>query len=99
MAQYSAVYQSSAHVGTAITTNASTQVKTGTGIFFGFSVNTAGSAWTATVYDGTDTSGKLLYTIDLNTVGPVVTPPTIFNTGLFVVTAGTTAGSVSPVNL
>lgn len=99
MAQYSAVYQSSAHVGTAITANASTQVKTGTGILFGLSVNTAGSAWTASIYDGTSTAGQLLYTVDLNTVGPVVFPPTIFNTGLFIVTAGTTAGSVSPVNL
>ena len=99
MAQYSAIYQSSAHVGTAITTNADTQVKTGPGILFGFSVNTAGSAWTAAVYDGTSASGKLLYTLSLDTPGPIVTPPTIFNTGLFIVTAGTTAGSVSPVNL
>lgn len=99
MAQYSAVYQASAHVGTAITTNASTQVKTGPGILMGLSVNTAGSSWTATIYDGTSTSGTLLYTVDLNTVGPIIFPNTIFNTGLFIVTAGTTAGSVKPVNL
>lgn len=99
MAQYPAVYQSSAHVGTAITSNASTQVKTGPGVLFGLSVNTAGSAWTATIYDGTSASGKLLYTVGLDAVGPVTTPPTIFNTGLFIVTAGTSAGSVSPVNL
>lgn len=99
MAQYSAAYQAAAHVGTAITTNASTQVKTGPGILYGFTVNTAGSAWTATVYDGTSTAGKLLYTLSLDATGPIQTPPTIFNTGLFIVTAGTTAGSVSPVNL
>lgn len=99
MTQYSAAYQAAAHVGTAITTNTSTQVKTGPGILKGLSVNTAGSSWTATIYDGTSTSGKWLYTVNLNTVGPVTFPDTIFNTGLFIVTAGTTAGSVKPVNL
>ncbi len=85
-------------VGTAITSNASTQVKTGGGILMGLSVNTAGSAWTATIYDGTSTSGTLLYTVDLNTVGPITFPPTRFVNGLFIVTAGTTAGSVTPLN-
>ncbi len=98
MAQYPAIYSFSAHVGTPITTNASTQVKTGPGVLMGLSVNTAGSAWTATIYDGTSTAGKLLYTVSLDAVGPVVFPNTVFNTGLFIVTAGTTAGSVAPVN-
>lgn len=85
-------------VGTAITTNASTQVKTNAGVLMGLSVITAGSAWTATIYDGTSTSGTELYTVSLDTVGPIVFPPTRFTTGLFIVTAGTTAGSVKPLN-
>ena len=96
--QYPQIYKLAGHVGTAITTNASTQVKTGPGVLLGLSVNTAGSAWTATIYDGTSAAGKLLYTVGLDAVGPVVFPNTVFNTGLFIVTAGTTAGSVSPVN-
>lgn len=96
--QYPLSYQVAAHIGSAITANANTQVKTGAGILYGLSVNTAGSAWVATIYDGTSASGTLLYTVDLNAVGPIVTPPTIFNIGLFIVTSGTTAGSVKPIN-
>ena len=98
MAQYPQIYGFAAHVGTAITTNASTQVKKGPGILMGLSVNTAGSAWEATIYDGTSASGTLLYTVSLDTVGPITFPMTIFNTGLFILTSGTTAGSVSPIN-
>jgi len=79
--------------GTPITTNTGTQVKAGGGVFFGFSVLTAGSAWTASVYDGTSTSGTLIAVVSLDATGPVTYPPIRFVDGLFVETAGTTAGS------
>ncbi|HQT68624.1 MAG TPA: hypothetical protein PLC74_13585 [Acetobacteraceae bacterium] len=77
-----------------ITTSTGTQVKTGGGVLTGISVLVAGSAWTATFYDGTSTSGTELASIACDTVGPVSFPPMRFVTGLFVETAGTTAGSV-----
>ena len=87
-----------APLSAAITTNASTQVKTGGGVLLGLSVLTAGSAWAATIYDGTSTAGLELATVALDAVGPIAFPPLRFVTGLFVVTAGTTAGSVKVAN-
>ncbi|MGC9271243.1 hypothetical protein [Acidiphilium sp.] len=80
--------------GTPITTSTGTQVKTGGGVLMGASVLVAGSAWTASVYDGTSTAGTLLYVLSADAVGPICIPPTRFVTGLFVETAGTTAGSI-----
>lgn len=98
MAQYPLNIPLGAALSTAITTDTNTQVKTGGGVLMGMSVLVAGSAWTATIYDGTSASGTELYTVALDTVGPIVFPPTRFVTGLFVVTAGTTAGSVKVAN-
>lgn len=98
MPQYPLNIPLGATLSAAITTNTGTQIKTGPGVLTGLSVNTAGSAWTATIYDGTSTSGTKLYTIDLNAVGPIAIPPTRFVTGLFVQTAGTTAGSAQVVS-
>lgn len=84
--------------GSAITTNTGTQVKTGPGVLLGLSVLTAGTAWTVDIYDGTSASGSHLFHVTADTVGPVTFAPTRFVSGLFVVTAGTTPGSVRPLN-
>jgi hypothetical protein len=80
----------------AITTNATTTINSGNAaVFVGASVGTAGSAWTAAVYNGNPTSGGvLLATLSGDAVGPVVSPPLACPNGLYVVTAGTTAGSI-----
>ena len=94
MPQYPLNIPLGAALSTAITTNTNTQIKTGPGVLTGLSVITAGTAWTATIYDGTSASGTELAVVDLNTVGPITFPVLRFTTGLFIVTAGTTAGSV-----
>lgn len=97
MPQYPLNLPVGAPLSAAITTNTGTQVKTGPGVLMGLSVTNAGSGWTATFYDGTGTSGKELAVVDL-TVGPVVFPQLRFTAGLFVETAGTTAGSFMVAN-
>lgn len=94
MPQYPAqVMPSHPHLSSAITTNTGTQVKTTGGTLMGVIVNTAGTSWTATLYDGTSSSGTLLGTVSLNAVGPISFPGLGFKTGLFVQPAGTTPGS------
>ena len=80
----------------AITTNATTTINSGAAaVFVGASVGTAGSAWTAAIYNGNPSSGGvLLATLSGDAVGPVVSPPLACPNGLYVVTAGTTAGSI-----
>lgn len=80
-----------------ITTNASTLVYTGAGVFTGLSVNTAGTASTATIYDGTDDNGTLLGTIPTTAQGSFEPPAGGWNfaTGLFVVTAGGAAADIT----
>ena len=80
----------------AITTNATTTINSGNAaVFVGASVGTAGSAWTAAIYNGNPASGGvLLATLSGDAVGPVVSPPLACPNGLYVVTAGTTAGSI-----
>ena len=86
-----------AQLSPAIITNATTLINSGSGaVFAGLSVATAGSAWNAEIYNGNPTSGGvLLTTIACDTVGPVATPLLQCPNGLYVVTAGTTAGSVA----
>jgi NADPH-dependent curcumin reductase CurA len=86
-----------AQVSAAITTNTTTVINLGRGVSAaGVLVNTAGSAWTAAIWNGNPTSGGiLLVTISADAVGPVVTPLLRCPQGLYVVTAGTTAGSLS----
>lgn len=80
-----------------IATNASTLVKTGAGIFFGFSVNTAGTGTTMAVYDGTSAAGTSLGTFSTTAVNAFDLPgggfP--FATGLFIVTAGDAAANIT----
>lgn len=79
-----------------ITTNATTTINSGdAAVFVGASVGTAGSAWTAAIHNGNPSSGGvLLATLSGDAVGPVVSPPLACPNGLYVVTSGTTAGSI-----
>ena len=83
-------------LSSAITTNATTTINSGdAAVFIGASVGTAGSAWTAAIYNGDPSgSGVLLATLSGDAVGPVVSPPLACPNGLYVVTSGTTAGSI-----
>lgn len=79
-----------------ITSSATTVVKTGAGTLLAVVVNTAGSSWTATVYDNTAGSGTKIATLSAN--AQVFLPYGVqFGTGLTVVTAGTTAGDITVV--
>ena len=86
-----------AQVSSAITTNATTAINLGSGATFaGILVNAAGSAWTAEIYNGNPASGGvLLATVPGDTVQPVPSPALRCPNGLYVVTAGTTAGSMN----
>ena len=90
-------YPVGAQLSTAITTNATTTINLGSGaIFAGLSVATAGTSWNVEVYNGSPTAGGvLLATIPANTQGVVDSPLLACPQGLYIVTAGTTAGSVS----
>jgi hypothetical protein len=80
-----------------ISTATSTQIKTGAGTFYGLSVNTPEAGATATIYDGTDNTGKLLGTYPLTAAGPLNAPANglPFSVGLFVVTAGGSPANVT----
>ena len=86
-----------AQVSAPIITSTTTLINIGSGVIFsGLLVNTAGSAWNAQIYNGNPASGGvLLATIPCNAVGPVASPLLNCPNGLYVVTAGTTAGSVN----
>ena len=86
-----------AQISSAITTNATTVVNTGSNaVFSGLLVGTAGSAWNAEIYNGNPSSGgTLLTTISADAVGPVACPLLGCPQGLYVVTSGTTAGSLT----
>lgn len=77
-----------------ISTNATTLVKTGEGFLHSISVNTAGGTDTATVYDSITGSGTIIGILSCTT-------PTThfldvgFATGLTIVTAGSTAPSIT----
>lgn len=73
---------------------AGVQVKSGAGVLGGISVNTAGLTSSATLYDGTNTSGTKLGTF--STLAQVSLPLNLaFATGLFVVLAGGTPADVT----
>lgn len=65
----------------------STLVKTGAGQLQGITVNTTGTASTATVYDGTSAAGTKIATIN-TTVAFNGAYSLAFTTGLFIVTVG-----------
>ena len=82
-----------------IKSNATTVVKSGGGVLEAVVVNNAGSAWTLQIFDnvagsGTAIAGGTAFTI----TGPGYLPYNCnFCTGLTVVTAGTTPGSITVV--
>ena len=84
-----------AQLSAAITTNVTTLVNQGSGaIFAGAVVATAGSAWNLEIYNGNPTAGGvLLVTLSADAVGPITSPLLRCPQGLYVVSAGTTAGS------
>jgi hypothetical protein len=86
-----------AQLSAAITSNATTTINVGSkAVFAGLVVTTAGSAWNAEIYNGNPSSGgTLLATIPCDTQGVIASPYLRCPQGLYVVTSGTTAGSVS----
>ena len=80
-----------------LATNATTTVKSGAGRLHAITVNTLGTATTATVYDNTAGSGTKIATI--STTGQMTTLlyDLAFATGLTIVTAGTTAADLTVV--
>jgi hypothetical protein len=81
-----------------ITTNASTQVKTGAGTLQSIIVSSPGSAWTIQVFDNSSCAAPAIFGATAVTVpaaGSVINFNVDFNTGLCVTTAGTTPGEVT----
>ena len=94
MPQYPLNIPLGAQVSAAITTNDTTQISGKK--FAGILVGTAGSAWNAEIYNGNPANGgTLLTTISADAVGPVSCPLLACPQGLYVVTSGTTAGSLT----
>jgi len=71
------------------------QAKLGAGILRGLTVNTAGLTSTATLYDGTSTSGTKLGTFSTLAQNSLQDLNLAFATGLFVVLAGGTPADVT----
>lgn len=81
---------------TNINTNTTTAIKSGAGSLAYLTVNNPGSTWTITVYDNTTGTGTKIATITaINGLINTNTYKVKFNTGLTVVTAGTTAGDIT----
>ena len=97
MPQHNFKNPNGAQVSSPIATNTTTLINSGSGsTFAGALVNAAGSGWTAEIYNGNPASGGvLLTTIPGDTVQPVPSPYLRCPNGLYVVTAGTTAGSLN----
>ena len=97
MQQYPLNRPLGAQISAAITTNATTSIASGAStVFSGILVGTAGSAWNAEIYNGNPASGgTLLTTISADAVGPVACPILACPQGLYVVTSGTTPGSLT----
>jgi hypothetical protein len=73
-------------------------IKTGPGFLQGITVNNAGSAWTLQVFDNITNSapaiaGATAFTVP--TAGTFLNYDVHFSTGPTIVTAGTTAGSIT----
>ncbi len=79
---------------TNVSTNTTTNIKSGAGFLHRITVNNPGSSWTITVYDSTSGSGTKLATITPSLVGSLEYDVE-FTTGLTVVTSGTTAGDIT----
>lgn len=94
--QYTKLNAAPCQISAAITTNATTAIGTGSGSsIVGYIVSAAGSAWTMKIYNGNPASGGVQIggTITL-TAGFFTLPPIGAPNGLYIVTAGTTAGNL-----
>src|ERR1700730_10992417 len=84
---------------TTITSNTTTVIKTGAGILRSLFVSSAGSACTFQFFDNTAGSGTAIVGATAVTVPAAGTTidfkDVLFNTGLTVVTAGTTPGEIT----
>lgn len=79
---------------------ATTVVKTGAGILSAVVVNNAGSSWTLQIFDGISSSGAAIAGATAFTcpaAGSVLSYNTYFSSGLTIITAGTTAGSITVI--
>lgn len=65
------------------------------GLFAGIVINTPGSVWTLTVYDGPNGTGNVVGLITPSQYAPPSNLPLQMLLGLSVVAAGTTAGSAT----
>ncbi len=86
------VYQGASNV--AIVT-ASGQIKTGAGVLQGINLGAAGASATVSFYDGTNTSGKLIWSCTANAMPYDTKPGVAFATGLYVNVSATTAPSLN----
>ena len=77
-----------------INSNATTVVKNSAGILHLITVNKAGTAWTITVYDNIEGSGEVIAQIDGTSIGSFAFN-VFFETGLTIVTSGTTPGDIT----
>lgn len=80
----------------AIISNTTTLISIGSGcVFNGLLIGVAGTSWTIQAFNGNPSSGgRLLGTFSGDVVGPVISPMLACPNGLYVVTSGTTPGSV-----
>jgi hypothetical protein len=76
-----------------INSNTSTSVKSGAGYLYGVEVGDPGSAWVISIYDNTSATGTPMV------IKPATYPASLkgytINNGIYVVTSGTTAGTVA----
>ena len=70
------------------------QIKTGAGTLASVTVNTPGTSSTAVLYDGTNTSGTKLATIDTS-ASKTLTYNLAFTTGLFIVSSTVTPADIT----
>lgn len=85
-----------AQISSAITTNTTTLINLGSkATIEGYLVTNAGSAWTVQFYNGNPGSGGIAVGPALGLADGIFKLPNLrFPNGLYVVTAGTTAGSM-----
>lgn len=87
-----------ANVYREINSNATTQLRTGVGFLDRVTVNNAGSAWTLQIFDNTTCAAPAIAGATAFTVpaaGSNLLYNVTFNSGLCLLTAGTTAGSIT----
>lgn len=81
---------------TNITTNATTVIKSVSGVLHSITINTKGGTDIITVYDNSTDSGTKIATIDDSAAsGLTLTYDIVFGVGLTIVTSGTTAPDIT----